>query len=108
MTERKMESRDDIVLSAKDVVKYYYKNEPQLMPDGTRRYRTTVRSVDKVSLEVKRGEVVGVLGETGCGKSTLGRRWPASRRPRAKYCSRASLRRSFSGAIRCCCAARCR
>ncbi len=64
---------NDIVLSAKDVVKFYYKNEPQVLPDGTRRHKTTVRSVDKVSLEVKRGEIVGVLGETGCGKSTLGR-----------------------------------
>ncbi len=70
---RENENANAVVLSAKDVVKYYYKNEPQRLPDGTRRYRTTVRSVDRVSLEVRRGEVVGVLGETGCGKSTLGR-----------------------------------
>ncbi|MBN9453726.1 MAG: ATP-binding cassette domain-containing protein [Bosea sp.] len=32
-----------------------------------------VRAVDAVTLEVRRGEVLGLVGESGCGKSTLGR-----------------------------------
>ena len=32
-----------------------------------------VHAVDGVSLEVKRGETLGIVGETGCGKSTLAR-----------------------------------
>jgi peptide/nickel transport system ATP-binding protein len=32
-----------------------------------------VRAVDGVSLEVKRGETLGIVGETGCGKSTTAR-----------------------------------
>lgn len=37
-------------------------------------FRTTnVRAVDDVSFAVKRGETLGLVGESGCGKTTLGR-----------------------------------
>lgn len=38
-----------------------------------RRTRGCVRAVDNVSLAVHRGETVGLVGESGCGKTTFGR-----------------------------------
>ena len=32
-----------------------------------------VKAVDDVSFAIKRGETFGLVGETGCGKTTIGR-----------------------------------
>jgi len=37
------------------------------------RIKTNVRAVDGVSFSIERGETVGLVGESGCGKSSLGR-----------------------------------
>ncbi len=38
-----------------------------------RRTVGNVRAVDGVSFEIRRGEIFGLVGESGCGKTTLGR-----------------------------------
>ena len=38
-----------------------------------RKSKNFVKAVDDVTFEVKEGETLGIVGETGCGKTTLGR-----------------------------------
>src|SRR5688572_1475075 len=35
--------------------------------------KQTLKAVDGVSLELRQGEILGLVGESGCGKSSLGR-----------------------------------
>ncbi len=58
----------EVILRVTDVVKHF-----PIQSSGLRRSRDVVHAVDRVSLEVRRGETVGLVGETGCGKSTLAR-----------------------------------
>jgi len=48
------------VLEVKDLKMYYFTS------------RGLVRAVDNISFELKKGEVLGLAGESGCGKSSLG------------------------------------
>ena len=41
----------------------------------------TVKAVDDVTFEVRRGETLGLVGESGCGKSTIGRAMIRLREP---------------------------
>ena len=45
-----------------------------------RRVVAQVQAVDGVSFEIRRGETLGLVGESGCGKTTVGRARPASHR----------------------------
>ncbi|MGH9246838.1 MAG: ABC transporter ATP-binding protein [Acidimicrobiales bacterium] len=58
----------DPVMTVRDVKKHFPIKEGALQ-----RVVGQVRAVDGVSFEVRRGETLGVVGESGCGKTTLGR-----------------------------------
>ena len=49
------------------------KNEPLLRVENLCQYFGPTKAVDNVSFEVHKGEVFGLVGESGCGKTTTGR-----------------------------------
>src|SRR3954463_8116961 len=56
------------LLSIRDLVKVYHTDEG--MFGKTKR---EVRAVNGASLDISQGETLGLVGESGCGKTTLGR-----------------------------------
>ncbi|HTY95949.1 MAG TPA: dipeptide ABC transporter ATP-binding protein [Solirubrobacteraceae bacterium] len=59
----------DPLVQTKDLVKHF----PIMRGILVQRKIGAVQAVDGVDLEVRRGETLGVVGETGCGKSTTAR-----------------------------------
>jgi oligopeptide transport system ATP-binding protein len=56
------------LVEAKDVVKYF-----PLRFGLLKRKALNIKAVDKVSFGIKSGETLGLVGESGCGKTTIGR-----------------------------------
>ena len=56
------------LLEVRNLKKYYSVKSGFLNKD-----RRSVKAVDGINLSVKQGEILGIVGESGCGKSTRGR-----------------------------------
>jgi len=61
-------SRDELLLEVKDLKKYFPIQQGLL-----RRTVGYVRAVDGVSFYIREGETLGLVGESGCGKTTTAR-----------------------------------
>jgi oligopeptide transport system ATP-binding protein len=59
----------DVILKVDNLVKHF----PIMRGTIFRKQVGAVRAVDGISFDVRRGETLGLVGESGCGKSTTGR-----------------------------------
>lgn len=62
-----MEANKDIILEVKDLCKYFPAKK------GLFKGKSFVKAVDRVSFTINKGETLGLVGESGCGKTTTGR-----------------------------------
>lgn len=63
-----VENNNDYLIEVKGLKKYFVKKEGFL--GNKKRY---IQAVDDVTFSIKKGETFGLVGESGCGKSTTGR-----------------------------------
>lgn len=62
------EKKDDIILEVDDLQKHFVLSRTLLGKPTS-----TLKAVDHVSFKLKRGTTIGIVGESGCGKTTMGR-----------------------------------
>lgn len=60
--------QDEVILRIADLCKYFV-----LDKDLIGRPTKILKAVDGVSFSIKKGKTLGIVGESGCGKTTLGR-----------------------------------
>ena len=63
----------DVIVRAKGIAKYFDVSLPWLNRVLERKPRSILHAVDGISFEIRRGETLALVGESGCGKSTVAR-----------------------------------
>ncbi len=63
----------DTIVAARDITKVFDVSPPWLNRVLERTGTLLLRAVDGVSFEIRRGETLALVGESGCGKSTVAR-----------------------------------
>ena len=74
-----MATTDNVLLSVNGLVKYF----PIMQGIVFQKQVAAVHAVDDISFDIHKGETLGLVGESGCGKSTTGRAILQLHRPTA-------------------------
>ena len=74
MTTRAKDNKLDAMLRVDNYTPEFDPDkEPILRVEHLKQYFKSTKAVDDVSFTIKKGEVFGLVGESGCGKTTTGR-----------------------------------
>lgn len=68
LKDKVYEKETDYILSVKDLKKHF-----PIKAGFLQKTVGSIKAVDGLTFNVKRGETIGIVGESGCGKSTAGR-----------------------------------
>ncbi|HJS31376.1 MAG TPA: oligopeptide/dipeptide ABC transporter ATP-binding protein [Alphaproteobacteria bacterium] len=63
----------EVILAARDLARFFDVSPPWLNRLIEGQPRLVLKAVDGVSFEIERGETLSLVGESGCGKSTVAR-----------------------------------
>ena len=91
VTTRAKDSKLDAMLRVDNYTpEFDPEKEPILRVEHLKQYFKSTKAVDDVSFTIKKGEVFGLVGESGCGKTTTGRSIITSMSSRTATCSSAA------------------
>ena len=68
-----MNDDKDVMLAVENLKKHFEPHQSLAQAIAGQKRRKLVRAVDGVTFEIRKGEIFGLIGESGSGKTTTGK-----------------------------------